>query len=105
MGYRNIEPVLLSIFSLAKECGLFFSGEENGGYCCNSRSKTKSDPGCCYAFDCPLASEANLEDLKKHDEGLYKEYKEHYDKNNIPDHISTGEWVVQYRECTPVKKR
>ena len=86
MGYKGVEKRLVSIYDLVQECGLFFSGEENGGYGCKSKSQDKGYPGCCYAFDCPLAYEADKEDLKKYGKGF--------------DYYEEGEWVVQYRECS-----
>ena len=60
MGYRKITPYKDSIFNLAKTCGLFNPDTElNNGYGCRSRSKEKQEPGCCYAWDCPLASESD----------------------------------------------
>ena len=94
MGYRNVKRVLISIYELSEDCGLFFSGNENNGYGCKSKSKDKAYPGCCYAFDCPLAFEADIEDLKKYDAGMYEEYK----------NSSVKDWVVQYRECCTSKK-
>ena len=36
--------------------------------------------GKCYSFSCPLASEADLEDMKEHDRKLYDDWKnEEYD--------------------------
>lgn len=96
MSYKVIEPVLTTIDDLSTECGLFHTGPnvKNGGYGCASRSKDKQEPGCCFAFDCPLAHQADLEDLKKHDDVLYEQYKDEPGADE-----SCGDWVVQYRKC------
>jgi len=98
MGYRKIEPVLVNIFNLCQYCGLFKSIELNGGYGCQSRSKDKCEVGLCYDFDCPLAYEAGLEDMKEHDVDLYNEYKEECDKKGMEPHDIGSDWVIQWRE-------
>ena len=104
MGYRKIKPVLIHMNTLCQECGLFTSDTElNNGYGCTSKSKFKSDPGCCYDSDCPLAFTADLEDLKEHDTHLYEEYKfnlSEYNKDNfdLDPHDVGSEWVVQFLE-------
>lgn len=95
MSYKNISPVLRTILDLATDCGLFTRDTElNNGYGCLSASKQKSEPGCCFNFDCPLAYTAGLDDLKQYDSDLYEEYK---DEPGSDDEC--GEWVIQYREC------
>jgi hypothetical protein len=113
MGYRKIKPVMVDIFGLARECGLFTSDTElNGGYGCLSKSKDKSEHGCCYGFDCPLAYTPSLADMKEHDIDIYNEWKEtiqekykeynwdYDDKNedNYDPENYGSEWVVQWRE-------
>lgn len=98
MGYRNIEPYLEHIDNLAQDCGLFFIGEENGGHCCKSKSKLKDEEGRCYAFACPLAVEADLEDMKKYDEDVYREWKEHEDKTGHSPEGSGAGYVIVYKE-------
>lgn len=85
--YKTIKPVLEHIDNLAQSCGMFTT--KNGTYGCKSKWNHKQEPGCCYAFDCPLASVADLEDLKNHDAILYEQYK---NGDEITD------WVVQYRK-------
>ena len=63
MAYKRITDRLIDINVLAEECGLFFIADINGGYGCRSRSKNKQMPGACYAFDCPLAVEADEQDI------------------------------------------
>jgi len=93
MGYRNIKPVLTNIWELSGCCGLFTGDTSlNNGYGCKSRSKEKDEVGCCYMWDCPLAYSASLEDLKKHDTYLYKEY---LDSGDDPEQ---SDWMIQYRE-------
>ena len=95
MGYRNIKPKIIHINDLLNKCGLFDPETElNGGYGCLSKSKEKSEPGKCYAFDCPIAWEADLEDFKKYDQDLYEQYKDdQYDPSE-----QGANWVIQYRE-------
>jgi hypothetical protein len=89
MAYKKIERQLVSINDLCGICGLFTNQtDKNGGYGCKSKSKDKQELGCCYAWDCPLAYVADLEDFKKYNKDLYNEYTE--DEN--------CDWVVQYRE-------
>ena len=60
MGYRKVTPYRESIFTLSQYCGLFNPDTDlNNGYGCRSTSKDKQEPGCCYAWDCPLASETD----------------------------------------------
>ncbi|MCK4328758.1 hypothetical protein KAX02_02840 [candidate division WOR-3 bacterium] len=93
MGYRNIKLELIPIETLMKECGLC-DCEHNNYYGCTSKSKNKQNLGYCFTFDCPLAYEANLEDMKEYDKNLYEEYKqEEFD----PIEMGAG-WMVQYRE-------
>jgi len=95
MGYRKIKPRLVHIDSLVEECRMF-SDTQEAPYCCMSRSKVKQEHGAqsCAVYDCPLGSEANLEDMKKYDEELYEEYKtEKYDPSEMG-----ANWLVQYRE-------
>jgi len=92
MGYRNIEPNLIPIETLTKECELFEFEYDYPG--CLSKSKTKENPGHCSPFDCPIAYTANLADMKEYDKDLYEEYKqEEFD----PVEMGSG-WMVQYRE-------
>lgn len=102
MGYRNIKPVLMDFGWLVKECGLRIEDDDYFcGHRCGSKSKDKSERGSCYPFDCPLASEATLTDLKEHDPSLYEEYQEEYKER--PYNTSVGSYVVQYRECAKRK--
>ena len=75
MGYRKVEPYIEDIDSF--NCGLFDEDTElNNGYGCRSRSKMKSEPGKCYAWDCPLGYCPDLDDLEKLDEPEYKFWKD-----------------------------
>lgn len=83
MGYKNTtENLIIHIDVLREDCGLSFIGEENNGYCCRSRSNGKSEPGCCHVFDCPLAFEAQEEDIKEYGDG---------------EDVTERGYVVQYR--------
>ena len=87
--YKKITPCLIHIDDLARHCGLFCDSELNNGYGCNSKSKEKAEPGQCFAWDCPIAYEADKKDFKKFDAVLYAEYK---------DNDQDSGWVVQYRQ-------
>jgi hypothetical protein len=97
--FKKIEQELLQLDALANECGFFTSDtDRNNGYGCtlpdNIPGFQKQEPGCCFGFDCPLAWEAHRDDLKKHDEGLYEEYK---DEEYGPEECGSG-WMIKYRE-------
>jgi hypothetical protein len=94
MSYRKIKPVLIDLDNLCQECGLFYvdNNVTKGGSCCSSKSKDKQESGCCYSWDCPLARNASIEDLKEHDPILYEEYKDNVEEE-------CGNWLIQYREC------
>jgi hypothetical protein len=94
--YKQIENKLVQIDSFIRECGLFTSDTNlNNGYGCKSKSKSKQEPGCCYTYDCPLAHEADKEDLKELDHDLYLSYSE--DEN-----IEGSGWMVQHSEVKRV---
>lgn len=96
MGYRKIKPRIVHIDSLMQECRLANGAtNKNNGYGCISKSTSKAEPGACFAFDCPLAWVADLEDMEKHDSLLYEEYA---DKDYKPHEVG-AKWVVQYLEC------
>lgn len=107
MGYKNIKPELIYLDDLVLKCGLFTSDTDlNNGYGCKSKSKIKDEPGKCYGFDCPLASEASLADLKKHDEYLYNEHKQNFNHNQLKDEDNCfpddygSSWLIQYRSLS-----
>jgi hypothetical protein len=85
MRYRNIKPDLMHINELSSNCGL-----SKLDYRCRSQSKYKQEPGRCFAWDCPLAWEADLNDLKVYDLFLYDEYAK--------GGYEVVDWVVQYRK-------
>lgn len=95
MAYKRVKKYLETIDELTGYCGLFVPGSpNNGGYGCKSKSKRKQLRGCCYSFDCPLATEADLEDLKELNPILYDQYKD--DDGDI----ECGGWVVVHSEIT-----
>jgi hypothetical protein len=95
--YKKIKPRLETIDEFISYCGLFTSETElNGGYGCKSKSVDKQEPGKCYAWDCPLAYVANLDDFKKHDKILYDEYKDDECENTL--------WILIHSEIKGVKK-
>lgn len=109
MSYKKIDPRLIDLDELVMSCGLFTSDTElNNGYGCKSRSKHKSERGRCFSFDCPLANEADLSDLKKHDETLYEEYREYFkealsngaSEEDLLPAQSGSYWMIQYYEKT-----
>ncbi len=98
--FKKIEPKLLQLDSVSDECGFFCDTDGlNNGYGCSFpddwEGYEKQEPGCCFGFDCPVANEADLDDLKKFDSDLYHEYK---DAKYGP--IECGsDWMVMYREA------
>jgi len=93
MAYKRVKKYLETIDELTEYCGLFVRGSKNnGGYGCKSKSKRKQEPGCCYSFDCPLVTEADLEDLEQSSPILYEQYKD--DEHNVE---SSG-WVIVHSE-------
>ncbi len=95
MGYRKIEPRIVHIDELSNECGLSSDTvHPDNPYGCCSRSKLKEEPLRCFAFDCPLGPEADLEDMKSYDWELWEQWK---DSRHGP--IESGaEYVLQCRE-------
>ncbi len=86
---NEIEPTTLHIDTLRSECG--YSNPEieiNNGYGCDhsecEERYSEEKQGLCYPWSCPIAYEANQDDLSK----------EGYDS-------STSGYVVQYRESEP----
>src|SRR5690554_6333294 len=78
---------LIHADDLIKECGYFFCGEENNGYCC-SHPENEEAPGCCYTWACPIAVEADIQDMRELDPGLAKEYEKEGKEG------WKGEWTV-----------
>jgi hypothetical protein len=70
---------LIPINELANKCGYFECGELNNGYGCTHPENTEA-PGCCHTFACPLAVEADYEDMVELDPELAKEYEEQYQR-------------------------
>jgi hypothetical protein len=82
---------ILHLNDLASFCGYFESetGINNGYGCTHPENEIQEEyedgkkMGKCYSFSCPIASEADLEDLKTHDKGLYEIWKdEGYDPSD-----------------------
>ena len=89
---------LVHIDNFINDCGFFTSNtDENNGYGCTFNPNRKEEPGCCFTFDCPVAREADLEDLKELDKSLYEQYKD--DANHV---IGSGWMVVTKEEFNPL---
>jgi hypothetical protein len=90
---------LITINDLARKCG-YFNGETvvNNGYGCDNPSQEETDfddeankdQGKCYSWGCPLAYEADYEDIKRLDPDLAKEYAEQQQKYGFIE----SDWVV-----------
>lgn len=96
---KEVDEELVHIDDFPNQCGFFTCDtDENGGYGCTFPEKcgdfSKQHPGCCYGWDCPFTFEADLEDLKKHDTYLYKEYK---DEEYGPNESGSG-WLIKWCE-------
>ncbi len=107
MGYKKIAEVLMDFDTLAGACGLYA-----GDMKCSSRS-TMKDGDECQRWNCPLAFEPSLEDLKRLNPILYNEYKEGKDEKEqldrgVPEDQIVPEghnWVVQHSEPMDVDKK
>jgi hypothetical protein len=100
--YKDIPDKLVHIDNFVQVCGMFGNNGLNNGYGCLSKDESKDEPGYCYAWNCPLANEADLTSIKDLDEGLYQEYKEQFKQelNNgeTEENCIVNDWMVQYRE-------
>lgn len=99
MKLKDVEEELIQLNTLANQCGFFTSDtDENNGYGCTCPKEIsgfkKEEVGTCHGYDCPMGHEADLDDLKKLDAGLYEEYKgEEYG----PSETGSG-WMVKDSE-------
>ena len=86
---------LITIDDLASICGHYHFDEkrdhENNGYHC---SHDESEEDCCRRKQCPIASPATIDDLKKLDYILYGNYKNDADEDGRID----SDWMVQHSE-------
>ena len=62
---------IIHLDSLIHQCGYHFDGGINGGHSC-SHQKVGDYEGQCFSFSCPLAVEASLADIRRHDRQLYR---------------------------------
>jgi hypothetical protein len=93
---------LITINALARRCGYFNSDTNvNNGYGCDHPNQEQTDldengeeQGKCYSFSCPIAYEADYEDLQKLDPDLAEEYKD----DKLPDGTIESDWVVWERD-------
>ena len=84
---------IIHIDEMVEKCGFFTSNTNvNNSYGCKHPDQeeidedyeTKKPHGKCYAWSCPLANEADLEDMKELDKDLYNEWKdEKYDPTEM----------------------
>lgn len=87
-------PELITIYDLARNCGYFFTPEDdeewlNNGYCCSHPKNTEA-PGECHTFSCPLACEADIEDMLRLDPKLAEEYVEQHERMGFIE----SDWMV-----------
>jgi len=67
---------LITIDDLACRCGYYRQIEEGDGYgCFHPLGDDHDNEGHCRTYGCPVAIEADIEDLKRLDNYLYEEYK------------------------------
>lgn len=89
---------LIHLDDLIKRCGYFGETKyrnghlKNNGYGCKHRGN-KDEPGKCFAWDCPVAINADYEDLLELDPELAKEYKEEQKEHGFIE----SEWMVVWR--------
>lgn len=90
---------IIHIDEMVEICG-FFTTETtvNNGYGCKHPNQEETDVdfrtdkkhGKCYCWSCPLANEADLQDMKKLDQELYDDWKdEEYDPTEMG-----GEYMI-----------
>jgi len=97
---------IIHIDELTDICGFFNSETRvNNCYGCNHPDQESSDidedtglrQGKCYSFSCPVATEADLQDLKELDAERYEEWKdEPYDPSD-----SGAELMIVDTETNP----
>jgi hypothetical protein len=88
-----MERRIIHIDEMVQICGYFTTETTvNNGYGCKHPDQEEQDEdlytgrqhGKCYAFNCPLAPEADLQDMKELDQELYDEWKnEEYDPTEM----------------------
>jgi len=98
MSKEKTEKKLIYLDDLTRRCGYFATTKyrdgswKNNGYGCTHRGN-KDEPGKCFSFCCPVAVNADYEDLLELDPELAKEYEE---TQKQYDFIET-EWMVVWR--------
>lgn len=90
---------IIGLEEMTAICGFFTTDTTvNNAYGCKHPEQEETDEdfrtgkehGKCYSFCCPLAYEANLEDMKELDKELYDDWKdEEYDPSEMG-----GEYMV-----------
>jgi len=90
---KKPEPKLIYLDDLIKRCGYFNANTQlNNGYGCKHRGN-KDEPGKCFSFCCPVAVNADYEDLLKLDPELAKEYEESEKECGFIE----CDWMVVYK--------
>jgi hypothetical protein len=97
---------LIMIDELTSICG-YYNGSVsvNNGYGCDHPEcedtefddEAGKEQGRCFTFSCPIAWQADLEDLQELDPGLAEEYK----NDALPDGTIDSDWMV-YDDCKPL---
>jgi len=66
MKKNKSKQKIFSIDELTSECGYFFCGNANNGYCCKHplQEEKYDGEGCCFSWSCPLGYQADEEDFK-----------------------------------------
>ena len=98
----NNKTVLIQIDDLMYECSYSYQDDANinSGYNCKHPDQEELEIinnekiGKCYSWSCPLAPQADLQDMKELDQDLYNEYKESADDQGSID----SDWVVLIKE-------
>lgn len=97
---------LITINALARKCGYFNpEASVNNGYGCDHPDQEETDfddelqreQGKCYGHSCPIAYEADYEDMQKLDPDLADEYK----NDVLPDGTIESDWMVYDDEEPP----
>jgi hypothetical protein len=90
---------LIHLDDLTQRCGYFAVTKnrdgswKNNGYGCTHRGN-KESPGACYSCSCPVACNADYENLRELDPELAKEYEEEQKEHGFIE----SQWMIVYRK-------
>jgi len=75
---------LIDLDDLTRICGYFDSDSDaNNGYGCIHPENIKDNEGECHSYSCPVAVEAEYEDMLELDPKLAEQYQQDYEKHGF----------------------